>query len=98
MTIPQSLAATLTVNVLGCLALGFLLYEDIYGDTITQSGRTILATGFISSLTTYSSFSFETVRLWETGDRLRAAIYASGTLGLCLAAAVLAAGVGLLLR
>lgn len=61
LTIPQSLAATLTVNVLGCVALGFLLYEEIYGGTISQSGRSILATGFISSFTTYSTFIIDTV-------------------------------------
>lgn len=61
LTISTSLAATLTVNVLGCIALGFLLYEDIYGGTISQSGRSILATGFISSFTTYSTFVIDIV-------------------------------------
>jgi CrcB protein len=59
--VPNSLAATLSVNTLGCIALGFLLYEDIYGDAISQSGRSILATGFISSFTTYSTFIIDTV-------------------------------------
>lgn len=61
LSLPSSLAATLTVNVLGCIALGFLLYEDIYGGTISQSGRSIMATGFISSFTTYSTFIIDTV-------------------------------------
>lgn len=61
LTLPSSLAATLTVNVLGCIALGFLLYENIYADTISQSGRSILATGFISSFTTYSTFIIDTL-------------------------------------
>jgi CrcB protein len=61
LTLPHSLVATVTVNTLGCLALGFLLYEDIYGDAISQSGRSILATGFISSFTTYSTFIIDTV-------------------------------------
>lgn len=52
--VPSTLAATLTVNTLGCLALGFLLYEEIYSGTISRSGRSILATGFIASFTTYT--------------------------------------------
>lgn len=61
LTISPSLTATMTANVLGCLALGFLLYEEMYGSAISDSGRTILATGFISSFTTYSTFIIDTV-------------------------------------
>jgi len=56
LTIPSSLMATATVNILGCFALGFFLYEELYGDTISQPSRTLLATGFIASFTTYSTF------------------------------------------
>lgn len=62
LTVPSTLAATLTVNVLGCLALGFFLYEDIYGGTISEAGRSILATGFIASFTTYSTFIIDAMR------------------------------------
>lgn len=61
LTISPSLMATMTVNVLGCFALGFLLYEEMYGSVISDSGRTVLATGFISSFTTYSTFIVDTV-------------------------------------
>lgn len=54
--VPSSLVATATVNVLGCLALGFFLYEEQYDGAISRPGRTILATGFIASFTTYSTF------------------------------------------
>lgn len=56
LTVPHSLAATATVNTLGCLALGFFLYEKHFGGTISQPSRTLLATGFIASFTTYSTF------------------------------------------
>lgn len=59
--VPSSLLATATVNVLGCVALGFLLYEELYGGTITQSSQTILGTGFIASFTTYSTFIIDTM-------------------------------------
>lgn len=59
--VPSSLLATATVNVLGCFALGFFLYEELYGDTISQPARTILATGFIASFTTYSTFVIDAI-------------------------------------
>lgn len=59
--VPFSLVATATVNVLGCLALGFFLYEELYGGTISEASRTILATGFIASFTTYSTFVIDAV-------------------------------------
>jgi CrcB protein len=59
--VPVTPVATVTVNVLGCFALGFFLYEDIYGGTITKPSRTVLATGFISSFTTYSTFVVDAV-------------------------------------
>ena len=61
LTLPSSLAATMTVNVLGSMALGFLFYENILGDTISESGRSIMATGFISSFTTYSTFIIDAI-------------------------------------
>jgi len=59
--VPDSLAATMTVNVLGCLALGFLVYEGLFEGTISSTGRTLLATGFIASFTTYSTFIIDAI-------------------------------------
>lgn len=61
LTVPSSLLATATVNTLGCLALGFLFYERRFAGTISQSGRTLLATGFIASFTTYSTFILDAI-------------------------------------
>lgn len=85
LTIPSSLTATMGVNVLGCLALGFLLYEDIYNGAITETGRSILATGFISSFTTYSTFIVDTV----TSAPLLAVGYVVGSYALGFAAVLL---------
>ncbi|WP_435182095.1 fluoride efflux transporter FluC [Halorussus sp. AFM4] len=56
LSIPNSLVATATVNVLGCFALGFLIYEELFSGTISRASRTLMATGFIASFTTYSTF------------------------------------------
>lgn len=53
------LAGTLAVNVVGSLFLGFLLYEAQFGGQLSAETRTVVATGFLSSLTTYSTFALE---------------------------------------
>ncbi|SIS09250.1 fluoride efflux transporter FluC [Natronorubrum thiooxidans] len=52
--------AVLLVNVLGCFALGFLVYEAEYTGLIGRESRIVLTTGFLSSLTTYSTFAVQT--------------------------------------
>lgn len=84
---------TLAVNVGGSFVLGFVVFAGFDSDIALFVG-----TGVCGSFTTYSSFSVQTVRMWETGNRLHASIYASGTLGLCFLAAGLAAGIATLLQ
>lgn len=79
--------ATLAVNVLGSFFLGLITFAGSGSDVVL-----FLGVGATGSFTTYSSFSFQTVRLWETGDRFRAATYAALTLVLGLLAALLAVG------
>jgi CrcB protein len=74
--------ATLAVNVLGSFALAALVFAGVSGDFALLFG-----VGLCGSFTTYSSFSVETVRLWETGSRLRALLYAGGTFLACALAA-----------
>ena len=58
---------TLAVNVLGSLAFGAVLAVPV-GDPVVLA----LGTGFCGAFTTFSTFAFETVRLFETGERRRA--------------------------
>ena len=57
---------TLTVNVVGSLILGFLA-----GYVLSHAGgrtaKTVIGTGFCGGLTTWSTASWETVRLTEEG-------------------------------
>ena len=56
------LAGTFAANVLGCLALGFLVSEaDLHG-VLSEETSVVLGTGFLSSFTTYSTFALETVQ------------------------------------
>lgn len=76
---------TLVVNVSGSFLFGIVTVVGLSNEAVLFIG-----VGACGSFTTYSSFSFQTVRLWETGERLRASIYALGTLCLCLVGAGLA--------
>ena len=58
---------TLTVNVVGSFVLGFITLLGIDHELVL-----LLGTGACGSFTTFSSFSFETVRLWETDEHRRA--------------------------
>ena len=57
---------TLAVNVLGSLLLGLVLGAGASGAASAEV-LTLVGTGFCGALTTYSTFSFETVRLVEEG-------------------------------
>jgi CrcB protein len=61
LTVPSTLVTTATVNILGCLALGLLFYEEQFTGQISQSSQTVLVTGFLASFTTYSTFVLDAV-------------------------------------
>ncbi len=85
---------TLTVNVTGSLLLGLLTGLAAHHGLSPQA-VTVLGTGLLGAYTTFSTFSYETVRLLEDGAVVEAALNVTGSLGLALAAA--AAGLGLAL-
>jgi CrcB protein len=60
LVVPSSLGATATVNVVGCLALGAVFYVDQYSG-ISPATKAALATGFLGSFTTYSTFVVDTL-------------------------------------
>ena len=82
--------ATLAVNLVGALALGFLLGRlALAPDTgWRRTLRLGLGTGFMGGLTTYSTFIVEVEHLAGGADLLGAATYLAGSLvaGVALAA------------
>ena len=57
---------TLVVNLTGSLALGFLVGLGLYHG-LDDSVRIVAGTGFVGAYTTFSTFSYETVRLVQGG-------------------------------
>ena len=76
---------TLCVNVVGSFVLGFLTglaaHHDVPASVVAAVGP-----GFCGALTTYSTFSYETLRLYEDGARLYAGVNLVLTVGVGLAA------------
>ncbi|MFE5393439.1 fluoride efflux transporter CrcB [Streptomyces sp. NPDC056568] len=62
---------TLVVNVVGSLVLGLLTGAALAGVAGPRM-QLLLGTGLCGALTTYSTFSWETLRLAETGARPQA--------------------------
>ncbi len=87
--------ATMAINILGSFLMGviaawFVLRPGVGG---TQDLRVFLTTGVLGGFTTFSTFSLDTIYLWERGAPLAAVIYAAGSLILGLVG--LAAGLAL---
>lgn len=70
---------TLVVNVSGCFLMGllFVLILERF-DGIGPQLRSLLLIGFLGGYTTFSSFSIETLNLFENGA------WFSATLNICL--------------
>lgn len=79
---------TMIVNVLGSLTMGIfagLLALVLDGSTPL---RLFVAVGFLGGFTTLSSFSLDTVTLWERGAHLAAGGYALASIVVSLCALV----------
>jgi CrcB protein len=90
---PRVPMGTLLVNVLGSFILGVLTGAALYHHP-DPAVRTIIGTGFCGALTTWSTLSWETVRLVDEGAPVAAALAMLGGLASSMAAAAL--GIALL--
>ena len=70
--------ATWSVNLVGCLLIGML--APMLGRVgLTDELQFFLVVGFLGSLTTFSTFSLETVVLWQEGLSAAALLNAVGS-------------------
>ncbi len=78
--------ATLTVNLLGSLVIGFLwgYFARIY---VTPGMRLLIFVGILGSFTTFSTFAFDNFSLIKSGDYIYMTFYllATNLFGISLA-------------
>ncbi len=77
---------TLVVNVLGSFAMGLLFVLLLERSLMAPELRSAILIGFLGSLTTFSTFSLETLTLMERGDMLPALLNVAVSVVVCIAA------------
>ncbi|TCD18139.1 fluoride efflux transporter CrcB [Pseudomonas sp. IC_126] len=85
--------ATLAVNLLGCLLIGYLYALFLMRPDVSPELRSGLILGFLGAFTTFSSFSLDGLRLLESGQLATA----FGYIGLSVLGGLLATWAGLAL-
>ena len=80
---------TLIINLTGCFLLGLIGQLTLNRMLISSDMRIAIAVGFFGGYTTFSSFGWETAKMLEDGEWLRATTYigASVIAGLLLSVA-----------
>lgn len=86
-------AGTLTINVLGSIAIGVLLTLLAERYAPSHALRLLIVTGFLGGYTTFSSYAYEAITLADRGQLGRSLVYILGSNGLALVGCV--AGVAL---
>lgn len=85
---------TLAVNALGSFLLGLVMQIGLSTEWLTPTLRLALATGVMGGFTTYSTFSYETLKLLEDRALGMAALNVGATLLGCLGAVFLGVAAG----
>lgn len=62
--------STLAVNILGSILIGFIMSWSVNISPIPNNIKLFLTTGCMGGLTTFSTFSYETVVLFNEGNIL----------------------------
>ena len=88
---------TMTANIAGSLLMGLLYILFLERFAGNEELRLALTTGFLGAFTTFSTFSVETLLLFEGGELLKAVSNVLVTVIVCLFAAWLGMKLGRLL-
>ncbi|XOB64911.1 fluoride efflux transporter CrcB [Deferribacteres bacterium DY0037] len=78
---------TLVVNVAGSFLLGLIFTLSVEKLAVSENLRFLIAVGFLGAFTTFSTFSVESLYLFEDGAYASAFIYIFGNVILSLTAA-----------
>ncbi|MBV1905969.1 MAG: fluoride efflux transporter CrcB [Pseudomonadales bacterium] len=85
---------TLGINIVGCFAIGCMIGACNQTAWFETYGRAFLVIGFLGAFTTFSTFSLETINLFEQSRIFGAIMYAGGTTVACLCVAWLGMRIG----
>lgn len=80
---------TLAVNVVGSFLLGVIMVAGARTELLSPTARMVLSVGVMGGFTTYSSFNYETLKLFEDGAGKLAIANLFATLLGCFAAGAL---------
>ena len=75
---------TLLVNVLGSFAIGLAYILIVERGAVHPDWRSVTMVGFLGAFTTFSTFSVETLALYENGQGGLAALYVTVSVFSCL--------------
>ena len=80
---------TLLINLSGCFFLGLIGQFTMNRTVLPAEWRVAIAVGFFGGFTTFSSFGWETAKMLEDGEWLRATTYVASSVafGLLLSVA-----------
>ena len=76
----------MAVNILGGLVMGILIAFFAGQSQAPQWLRSFLMVGILGGFTTFSTFSADTVLLWQRGEAVQAVLYMAGSVMLSIAA------------
>ena len=79
---------TLLINVSGSFLLLFIMEFALSSSAVSAETRGFLTVGLCGGFTTFSTFSYETLRLIQDGDYRRASLYVALSVAGALAGAV----------
>ena len=71
--------STLAINVIGSFFLGLVMQLAGERHIISDSAKLFLTFGVIGSFTTFSTFSYESLSLFQSGEVLRGVVYVSAS-------------------
>ncbi|MGL4760469.1 MAG: fluoride efflux transporter CrcB [Sarcina sp.] len=59
---------TLIVNILGAIIIGFVTEMSLRTNIVSPTAKTFITTGMMGGLTTFSTFSLETMTIFSHGN------------------------------
>ncbi len=83
---------TIAINAVGSFVIALVMYLSLTANLIGPDWRLALTTGVCGGFTTYSTFNYESIALFQSGAWLLGAVNIVVTVVLCLVAGGLGLG------